>query len=133
MSVGEEQSGSSMMLRFAVIGVVATMVHYATLMALLKVAGVPSAGVANGLASVAGIATSYLGNRIHTFRSDAPHAVTLPRFLAVYGGVAALHAAGLALWTDLMGLSVHIGFVLVTGLCVALTFIGNRKFVFERE
>lgn len=133
MSVQQELSGRATVMRFAVVGVVATAVHYATLLALLHIVGVPSAGLANGLASVVGIATSYLGNRIHTFRSAASHAVTLPRFLVLYWGVAALHAAGLALWADLMGWSVHIGFMLVTGLCVGLTFIGNRRFVFERR
>lgn len=127
----DSEPQSSTFLRFAAVGLVATAVHYATLVSLLKGVGVPSAGIANGLASIVGISASYLGNRLFVFSSKAPHAVTLPRFLTVYASAALIHAGGLALWTDFLGFSYHVGFLLLTGLSVMVTFLANRMFVFK--
>lgn len=119
-------------MRFALVGLLATAVHYATLVLLLEGVGVPSAGIANGLASFVGIATSYTGNRHLVFSSGASHAVTLPRFLSVYAVVALMHAGGLALWTDMLGLPYQFGFLLLTGLSVLVTYFANRCFVFSK-
>jgi putative flippase GtrA len=123
---------SATLIRFVVNGIVATAAHYATLVLLLEVVGLRSAGLANGLAAIVGISVSYLGNYKHVFRSDAAHAQTLPRFLCVYVLVALMHALVLAAWTDYFRLSYHLGFVIATGLSVMLTFIGNMSFVFRK-
>ena len=76
---------------------------------------------------------SYLGNRNHVFRSRRPHADTLPRFLALYGLVALLHAAVLAVWTDLLRLDYGAGFLLATAGSLALTYVGNKLVVFRQS
>lgn len=117
--------------RFALNGLAATAIHFAVLVVLIEIARVPSAGLANGMAAVVGIAASYLGNRALVFRSEAPHAQTLPKFLAVYAGAAMLHATVLWVWTDRAGLPYPAGFVLATGLSVALTYFANKLIVFR--
>lgn len=117
--------------RFAINGLVATAAHFSTLVILIEMVGLPSAGLSNGLASVVGIAVSYYGNRSYVFRSSAPSRVTLPRFIAVYAVVALIHGLGLAIWTDLMGLPYQLGFLFVTALSLLVTFAANRLFVFR--
>jgi putative flippase GtrA len=82
--------------RFLVNGLAATGVHYGVLSLLIEVARMKSAGLANGAAALFGIAASYLGSRYFVFGSGETVARTLPRFLLVYGAVACLHTAVLA-------------------------------------
>jgi putative flippase GtrA len=116
--------------RFLVNGLVATGVHYGVLSLLIEVAGMKSAGLANGAAALFGIAASYLGSRYFVFGSGETVAHTLPRFLLVYGAVACLHAAVLAVWTDAWRLPYGPGFLIAMGGSMALTFLANRFFVF---
>lgn len=118
-------------IRFVINGFIATAAHYLTLVGLLEVANLHSAGVANGMAAVVGIGVSYFGNRSYVFRSDAPHTLALPRFLTVYIGIALYHAGFLAFWTDLFGWSYKLGFLVATGLSVLLSYFGNKLFVFR--
>jgi putative flippase GtrA len=115
---------------FVVNGLAATGVHYATLLFLLEVTRVPSAGLANGLASIVGITASYLGNRLVVFRSTTSAKATLPRFLALYAALAVFHAGFLAMWSDRLGLPYGWGFILSTGIATAMSYLGNRYFVF---
>lgn len=118
-------------IRFAINGFIATAAHYLTLVILLEIVELSSAGLANGLAAIVGISVSYLGNRSYVFKSDEPHTLTLPRFLSVYVGVAFYHAGFLAFWTDLFGYSYQLGFLVATGISIVLTFLGNKLFVFR--
>lgn len=118
---------------FIVNGLAATGVHYATLLLLLEVARIPSAGLANGLASIVGITASYLGNRLVVFRSTTSTKATLPRFLALYAALALFHAGFLAMWSDRLGLPYGWGFILSTGIATAMSYLGNRYFVFAGE
>lgn len=122
---------SSTAVRFILNGLFATGVHYLALVALMEIARVPSAGLANGMAAIAGITVSYLGNRALVFRSAAPHTETLPRFLAVYSLAALVHGAVLGVWSDWVGLPYQPGFVIATGLCVGLTYFANKLIVFR--
>lgn len=115
---------------FVVNGLLATCVHYATLLLLLEILRLPSAGFANGLASIVGISVSYLGNRLLVFQSSAPAKATLPRFLMLYAALALFHASFLAVWSDRLGLPYGWGFILATGMATAISYLGNRYFVF---
>ncbi|MET3889505.1 putative flippase GtrA [Bosea sp. OAE506] len=125
-----EGSGLRGIALFIVNGLLATGVHYATLMLLLEVVRVPSAGLANGMASIVGIAASYVGNRLMVFRSSQPARATLPRFLLLYASLALFHAGFLALWSDRLGLPYGWGFIVSTGLATVMSYLGNRYFVF---
>ena len=117
--------------RFVVNGLVATAAHYLALVLLVESVGLTIVWVANTMATAVGVAVSYLGNRSYVFRSEAPHASALPRFLASYGMIFALHGAGMAAWADWAGLNYSVGFLILTGLSAVATYLLNRSFVFR--
>ncbi len=119
--------------RFVANGIVATAVHYSVLAALLELAHMRSAGIANGIAAIVGICVSYVGNRIFVFRSRDSILRTFPNFIFVYILVALLHVAVLALWTDYAHLPYSVGFLLATGGAFSITYLGNRYFVFAHS
>jgi putative flippase GtrA len=120
-------------LRYLVNGVGATVVHYGVLSFLIQVVGIPSAGLANFLAAIVGIAVSFLGSRYFVFRSHtASLGAQLWRFVALYAVFALIHAGVLYLWTDLLGYDFRIGFLLATGLQVLMSFAANKLLVFAR-
>jgi putative flippase GtrA len=118
--------------RFVANGLAATAIHFSVLYSLREFAEVPSAGLANFLAAVPGITASFLGNRFFVFRaSHAPWGGQAGRFVALYAGCAVMHGLALYLWTDLAGLDYRVGFVLATGLQIAISYVGNRLLVFR--
>lgn len=120
------------LLRYIVNGLIATLVHYAVLSLGLEVLRIPSAGLANLLGAVAGIATSFLGSRYFVFRaSDRPMLGQATRFVALYAAIALLHGATLWLWSDLGGLDYRPGFLLATCLQFVLSYFGNKHVVFR--
>lgn len=122
---------SSTLARFVINGGIATLAHYFVLVLLIDMAGLQTAALANSLAAIVGISISYIGNRLHVFRSKAPLTQTLPRFLLVYGLQLVIHATVLGLWTDVLRLPYQSGFLLATGLGITLTYLANKLFVFR--
>lgn len=118
--------------RYLVNGLVATAVHYSILRFNLEVLGVPSAGLANAIAAIFGIAVSFLGNRYFVFRaSSGCIARQGVKFLLSYGLIALLHGLILYLWTDRAGLNYTLGFLIATGMQVACSFVVNKSMVFR--
>lgn len=117
--------------RYVINGVAATGVHYATLQLNLNVLGVPSAGLANLLAALVGIAASFLGSRYFVFRSHTEDLLPqAAKFGLLYGAIALLHGLVLYLWTDLAGFDYRVGFLFALVLQVALSYWGNKRLVF---
>jgi putative flippase GtrA len=112
------------------VGVVATLVHYATLVILVDVLAIASATVATVVGSVVGIATSYVGNHSLVFRANADHLRFAPRFGLLYGLVMGLHGGLMYLCTEVFEAAYAWGFVAATALSSATTFLANRYFVF---
>lgn len=119
--------------RYIVNGLVATAVHYGVLTMNLKLLGVPSAGLANLIAAVFGITTSFLGNRYFVFTksSDAfiPQAF---KFMGLYGAIALLHGVVLFIWTDHYGIDYRAGFLVATCLQLILSYLGNKFLIFSK-
>ncbi len=115
-------------------GLVATGVHYCVLAFNLHVLGFPSAGLANLVAAMFGIAASFLGNRyfvfLHgqcdTWRGQAA------RFVVLYGAIALLHGAVMACWADWLKQDYRIGFLMATVMQFVLSYIGNKLLVFRQ-
>jgi putative flippase GtrA len=119
-------------IRYAINGVLATGVHYLVLSVCMDVIGVPSACAANLLAAMVGIATSFMGSKYYVFqRHSKPFHEQAVKFVTLYGFIAVMHGVVLALVTDIGGLDYRVGFVFATGLQVALSYGGNRRFVFK--
>jgi len=118
--------------RYIVNGVVATAVHFAVLTFNLKVLGFASAGLANMVAAVFGITTSFAGSRIYVFHGSAePLLRQIYRFILLYVSIALLHGALLYAWTDVMSLNYIAGFGIATVMQVIFSYWGNKVLVFK--
>lgn len=120
------------LVRFLVNGLVATAVHFTVLYTCIEVLHVPLAAAANAVAAVFGIVASFLGNRYFVF-PGRPGSATRQGvlFALVYTTVALLHGVAMFAWADWLGLDYRVGFLLITGMQMILSFIINKFVVFK--
>ncbi|MCB1505284.1 MAG: GtrA family protein [Hyphomicrobiaceae bacterium] len=119
-------------IRYVINGIVATSVHYCVLTFNLVTLALPSAGLANLIASMFGIATSFLGSRFFVFRKhDMPMTAQALKFGALYATIAVLHGGILLLWTDTLEQDYRIGFLIATFVQFLLSYVGNKFLVFS--
>jgi putative flippase GtrA len=120
------------LIRYIINGVFATSIHFGILTFNMDVLNVSSAGLANFIASIFGITTSFIGSRYYVFRV---HKDTLRehyvRFVSLYIFLAMLHGVVLLVWTDWWMLDYRIGFLLATAVQVSISYVGNKKLVFK--
>lgn len=90
-------------MRYALVGLLATAIHYLALVMLVELANA-DASVSAGIGALCGALTAYVGNRRYTFAADAPHRRALPRFLAVAAAGVATSAAFVAMGTRWLNL-----------------------------
>lgn len=120
------------LLRFIANGIAAAVVHFAALYVLLQVLELPSAGLANLLAAIAGVSASFVGNRHWVFaETREPWWRQLLRFWVLYLGLSLLHGTMLLVWTDLAGLDYRVGFLLGALLAALCTYLGGKRWVFR--
>jgi len=128
--VGPVPAGTAAFLRYSLIGLLATCVHYATLLILVELAGV-SAVLSAGLGATFGALAAYAGNHRFTFYSRAPHGQALPRFVAVaaFGAI----ASGSIVWagTELLRIHYLIAQLVATALILWTGFLLNRRWTFS--
>lgn len=118
--------------RFVGNGLVATAVHFGVLTFLVEVVHVESKGLSNAVAACFGICASFLGNRFFVFASKAGGIrKELLRFSALYAALALLSGALMALWADVLAFDYRVGFVVISGIQLVLSFLGNRILVFR--
>lgn len=128
-----EASEGHQIARYVINGLLATGVHFAILTFNLKVVGLSSAGMANFIAAFFGIAVSFLGSRYFVFQRHTESFIRQAmKFSGLYVAIAILHGLVLYVWSDRLGLDYRIGFVLATGLQVTLSYVGNKKMVFNK-
>ena len=117
------------LVRYLLVGLVATAVHYALLVALVEVTGAAAAPAA-AFGAACGALAAYAGNRRFTFRSAATHTQAVPRFLAVAASGAA--ASGAVVWTgtELLGIHYLAAQAVATALVLWSGFVLNRRWSF---
>ncbi len=121
-------------IRYLINGVLATLVNYGVLNFNMIVLGMKSAGVANFIAAIFGITASFLGSRYFVYKNHTNSASSqIVRFLLLYGFIAVLSGLVLYVWSDLYGLSYHIGFVIATFVQMLFSYFGNKILVFKNE
>jgi putative flippase GtrA len=121
-----------LVIRYIINGLVATAVHFSVLTFNLEVAGMKSAGIANLIAAVFGISTSFLGSRYFVFRvAYLSIGRQLLSFGFLYALLAVAHGTILFLWSDVGKLDYRAGFVVATCFQVAATYVGNKNWVFR--
>jgi putative flippase GtrA len=115
--------------RYLLVGLLATAIHYALLVALVELTGAAAAPSA-AFGAACGALAAYAGNRHFTFAGGAVHAQALPRFLAV----AALGAAanGAIVWTgkEIVGMHYLAAQVVATTVVMWSGFVLNRRWSF---
>lgn len=118
--------------RYLVNGCAATGVHFVVLVFSMQVLNWPSAGAANGLAAIFGIATSFVGSRYYVFKHSRETAVSqISKFLMLYLSIAFLHAGVLLVWADYYQLNYVGGFFVATLMQLMLSYWGNKVLVFK--
>lgn len=119
-------------LRYGINGIVATGVHYAVLTFNLQVLAMPSAGLANLVAALFGISTSFFGSRYFVFRQTEEGVLAqAAKFGGLYAVFALVHGAVLFVWTDWMCYDYRLGFLLATAFQVAGSYLGNKFLIFK--
>lgn len=120
------------LVRYGINGCLATLIHYAVLTINLNIFLMSSAGMANLIASIFGITFSFIGNRYFVFNeTDGSLLKQVLRFSSLYGAIAILHGLVLFLWTDWFRFDYRIGFLIATAMQVSLSYVGNKKMVFN--
>lgn len=115
--------------RYLLVGLLATAIHYAILVALVELAGAAAAPSA-AFGAACGALAAYAGNRRFTFPRGATHGQALPRFLAVAVLGAATNGAIVWTGTDVLGLHYLAAQVVATSIVVWGGFIVNRRWSF---
>lgn len=117
------------LLRYTVVGAVATATHYALLVIGVEAAGWP-AWWASGFGAVVGAQVAYVGNRRFTFGFRGATGSSWLRFqtTAIAGAVLGMAIVGAAVY---VGLHYLIGQVAATLASLLLTFTINRLWSFR--
>lgn len=132
----EEQAGDSndfagQAKRFAIVGLIATSLHFLVIVLAIHLFALPSTTLATMLGTCVGILTSYLGHHRYTFAAEGRHRRRFSMFIAAYGVVMALHAGLMYLLSDRLGLTYAIPFLIATAISALVTFVLNREVVFR--
>ncbi len=116
-------------MRYALVGLLATAMHYLVLVMLVELMNV-DASVSAGIGALCGALAAYAGNRHFTFAVDTPHRRALPRFLAVAAAGVATSAAFVAIGTRWL----HLPYLAPQAAATLLVFVGgyslNRRWSF---
>lgn len=132
MATFNRQQLAATFLRFVVVGVIATAVQYAVLIAAVQLWGwQPELG--SGVGFALGAVVSYLLNRSFTFRSDMPHATATLRFVIVISVGLVLNVLLMRLLRVQFALPYVLAQVLTTGIVLFWHFAGNALWSFARR
>jgi putative flippase GtrA len=119
--------------RYGINGLAATAVHFGVLKANLDLLGFESAGVANFVAALFGITTSFLGSRYFVFRNTSENIFRqATKFSGLYGLIALLHGLIMFLWADYKGFDYRVGFLIATSVQMSMSYFGNKFLVFKK-
>lgn len=118
--------------RFSLIGMAATLIHYAILLTLVE-----TAGLGEVLSSSVGFACSsvfnYFANYHLNFRSRKAHRTAYPKFLAIALCGLGLNGVILDLGIDILHLHYLFAQILTTGVVLFWNFSGNYFWSFKEK
>lgn len=119
-------------LRFAAVGAVGTVAHYALLLVLVEAAGFdPVIGSVGGF--VLGALVNYGMNRTLVFASDRAHVEALPRFFAVAGMGLVINALLMRLFVHVLGIHYLLAQIVTTALLLVWHYGGNALWTFGKR
>ena len=115
---------------FAAVGVVGTVAHYSTLIALVQITHVNPV-VSSGAGFVIGALVNYALNYRLTFQSTKLHRDSMPKFFLVALVGLAFNTAIMELVTEIWKLHYLVGQILATGTVLVWNFTINRFWTFK--
>lgn len=119
------------LMRFGIVGLVATAVHFAILTLGVEHLSMPPTP-ANGLAFLCALSITYLGQSLWVFPERSRHGPAQMMRFAVSLGIGLLaNMATMAAAVHVLGLGYQTGFVLGLVMVPALSFVINRFWVFK--
>ena len=118
-------------LRFAIVGVAATLTHVAIVLLLVE-GGLARPFWANFVAFATAVFVTYFGNHAWTFRLSGGHARHFPRFLPVALAGLALNQGIVYLIVRVLAWDYRISLALVVTVVPAITFVLNRQWAFRQ-
>jgi putative flippase GtrA len=116
-------------LRYAGAGAVGTLVHYATLVGLVQLAGA-SPVPASTAGAIAGACVNYGMNHRFTFASRKSHLHALPRFFLIAVAGVCLNAVVLAVLLAQSGIHYLLAQAITTAMVLAGGYFANRAWTF---
>jgi len=116
-------------LRFVITGIVVNLSLYGLFALLIHLA--VEYRVAATVTYALGVLWGYLQNRNWSWRSKAPVARSLQRYLAVYAFVYVLHIAFMSVLVDGFGIAPMVAALISTGALIVPLFRVLDRFVFE--
>lgn len=123
---------TSEIMRYAINGIVATAVHYCVLTVNIDFLDFKSAGMANLVAAIFGVAASFLGSRYFVYKKTTESIFHQGlKFAGLYGVIAMFHGVFLWMWTDWQGFGYSIGFLIATSIQISISYLGNKFLVFK--
>jgi putative flippase GtrA len=115
--------------RFLLVGGATTACQYVVLTLLVELLHV-KADVASSIGYGIGAAVSYVMNRFWTFKSDLPHAQSLPRFIVMIGVGLLLSFVMMHVLVDFAGIYYLLAQVLTTGIVMLSNYLLAASWVF---
>jgi putative flippase GtrA len=116
--------------RYAALGGIGTVAHYATLFGLVDGLGV-AVVLATTAGFVVGATVNYALNRAFTFQSSAGHGAALGKFMLVAAVGALLNAGIMSVLPRYVPLHYLLLQMFTTGLILVWTFFANRFWTFN--
>lgn len=116
--------------RFGLVGIAATITHYAVLTGLVELLEWPAA-VATGAAFLVALNVTYLGQAAWVFPGSERSRGQTIRFIATAVGGLVLNVAIMALLADVAGWPYQAAFAVAVVTVPALTFVVNKLWVFS--
>ena len=117
-------------IRFAGVGFIGTIIHYAVLIALVELGDIEAA-LATTCGFVLGAISNYVLNRLYTFKSTVALLPSMLKFMSISTVGAGLNGAIVHTLTASLGWNYLLAQVFATGLVLVWNFFGNRLWTFN--
>lgn len=116
--------------KFLGVGVIATLCHYAVLIALVELQ-VLTVVPASALGALVGAVVGYQLNYRFSFDARTRHVKTIPRYLLVATAALGMNTVSMALLDGMLHLPYLIAQLITTGMVFVLTFTAHRLWTFS--
>jgi putative flippase GtrA len=119
-------------LRYVVNGLICTLIHYGVLTFNIKFIQFESTGLANLIASIVGISSSYFGNKYFVFKGiKVLKPLLFAKFFLTYSLIALFHGLALYVWSDIYKLDYTFGFAIAVLIQFVLGFLLSKFIIFK--